>query len=74
MIIFNKIKGLIEDINQFFYERKATKELSKINYFEDLGTHAHLPDNKEYDVSQYKLEIINADFENILEQYNKENK
>lgn len=74
MIIFNKTKGIIENINKFFYERKATKELSKINYFEDLGTHAHLPDNKEYDVSQYKLEIINADFENILAKYNKENK
>ena len=74
MIIFNKIKGLFESINDFFYERKATKELSKINYFEDLGTHAHLPDNKEYDVSQYKLEIVSADFDNILDKYNKENK
>lgn len=74
MIIFNKIKRLIEDINKFFYERKATKELSKINYFEDLGTHAHLPDNKEYDVSQHKFKITNADFENILAKYNKENK
>lgn len=74
MSIFNKIKGLIKDINEFFYKIKATKELSKINYFEDLGTHAHLPDNKKYDISQYKFKIKNADFENILDKYNKENK
>lgn len=59
MIIFKQITSLIKDIKDYFYDKKATRELASINFFEDEGTHSHLPNNAKHEI--YKLNTVKAD-------------
>ena len=63
MIIFKQIASLIKDIKDYFYDKKAMRELASINFFEDEGTHSHLPNNAKHEIP--KLNTVEADQANV---------